>query len=119
MTAQRYNSPAALKWMAAGNCPECGQPADSHTGWGSPGCSLTDNGVAERLQQYQTDAANIVISFRIKGGIITEATERREKPSPALVGDLLPTVLTERGDIEDAVARVANTPVSGKISEEK
>ena len=51
--AQRYTSPVACERMAAGNCPECGEPPSAHTGWG--GCSLTDGGVAGRIAQYQAD----------------------------------------------------------------
>jgi len=53
--AQRYTSPAARERMAAGKCPECGEPPSAHTGWGGlHGCTLTDGGVAERIAQYQT-----------------------------------------------------------------
>lgn len=56
--AQRYTSPVARECMAAGNCPECGEPPSAHTGWGGPhGCTLTDNGVADRIAQYQADQA--------------------------------------------------------------
>jgi hypothetical protein len=41
--------------MAAGLCPECGDPPGAHTGWGGVGCSLTDNGVADRIAQHQAD----------------------------------------------------------------
>lgn len=54
----------------------------------------------------------VVISFRIVDGVITEVDEHR--PTVARV-----TGLTDPRDIEDAVARVANTPVASKISEEK
>jgi uncharacterized Zn finger protein (UPF0148 family) len=58
MTAQRYTDPVARQRMAAGRCPECGREMFEHTGWGGPaGCSLTDNGVAERIAQYQADQA--------------------------------------------------------------
>ena len=55
MSAQRYTDPVARQRMAAGNCPECSYPADAHTGWGGPGCSLTSNGAAERIAQYHAD----------------------------------------------------------------
>jgi hypothetical protein len=42
--------------MATGTCPECGSPVSAHDGWGGPaGCSLTDNGAAARIAQYQAD----------------------------------------------------------------
>lgn len=55
--AQRYENPIALARMEAGHCPECGNLPSSHDGWGGPGCSLTDNGVAQRIHQYQQDEA--------------------------------------------------------------
>ena len=55
MSAQRYADPVARQRMAAGNCPECGNPADAHDSWGGPGCSLTGNGAAERIAQYRAD----------------------------------------------------------------
>ena len=51
-----------------------------------------------------------IISFHITDGIITEVIEHRP------VG-LRPAVLLDRRDIEDAVARVVNTPVSGTEDE--
>jgi hypothetical protein len=59
--AQRYTDAKALEWMANDLCPECGQPTTTHGGWGAPRtawarrCSLTDNGVADRIAQYQRD----------------------------------------------------------------
>ena len=54
--AQRYTNKTALERMAKGLCPECGFPVARHDGWGGPqGCSLTDNGVAQRIYQYQQD----------------------------------------------------------------
>jgi len=58
MTEQRYTQPLAQKRMAAGNCPECGEPPGAHTGWGGPGCSLTDNGVAGRIAQFYADGGD-------------------------------------------------------------
>jgi hypothetical protein len=53
---QTYKSPVAIERMRNGTCPECGRPADEHSGWGLPGCSLTDNGVAQRIYaQEQRD----------------------------------------------------------------
>lgn len=57
MSAQRYSDPLAQKRMADGRCPECGAPVSRHDGWGGPGCSLTDNGAAERIAQYWADQA--------------------------------------------------------------
>lgn len=53
--AQRYTDPTALARMAKGNCPECGSRPDEHSGWGGPICSLTDNGVATRIAQFEMD----------------------------------------------------------------
>lgn len=55
MTAQRYTNPVALERMKAGKCPECGEPVDAHGGLGGARCSLTDNGVAQRIYQYEQD----------------------------------------------------------------
>ena len=58
MSAQRYSSPLAQERMAAGNCPECGKPINAHSGWGlgtGSVCTLTDNGVAARIAQFQAD----------------------------------------------------------------
>lgn len=52
---QRYTSKTALDRMAKGLCPECGGRVSEHTGSGGPGCSLTDNGVASRIYQYEKD----------------------------------------------------------------
>lgn len=57
MTHQRYTDETALARMAEGRCPECGGEPDAHTGWGLGRCSLTDNGVAGRIHQYQEDQA--------------------------------------------------------------
>ena len=55
MTAQRYTNPTALERMSRGQCPECMcEPAD-HTGLGLAKCSLTDTGVAARIDQYERD----------------------------------------------------------------
>jgi hypothetical protein len=55
--AQRYSSPIAQARMANGLCPECGEKPDDHGGRGGPGCSLRDDGVAHRIQQYREDLA--------------------------------------------------------------
>jgi len=52
---QRYTSKTALERMEKGLCPECGRTEADHAGWGSAGCSLTDNGVADRIAQYRRD----------------------------------------------------------------
>lgn len=55
---QRYKTLIAQNRMAQGLCPECGDKVDRHDGWGGPnGCSLTDNGVAQRIHQHQVDLA--------------------------------------------------------------
>jgi hypothetical protein len=58
--AQTYTNPTAIERMREGNCPECGGPPFRHDGWGGPrGCSLTDNGVADRIaQQRRLDEVN-------------------------------------------------------------
>lgn len=58
MSAQVYTSPTSLAWLAKGRCPECGGKASEHTGWGRAGCSLTDNGVAARIDEFQRAAAS-------------------------------------------------------------
>jgi hypothetical protein len=55
LPAQRYTNPHALERMSRGMCPECGENPADHGGWGGPGCSLTDNGVADRIEQYRKD----------------------------------------------------------------
>lgn len=57
MAEQRYTDEIARTRMAHKLCPECGVSADSHGGWGGPDCSLTDNGVAARIHQYEIDEA--------------------------------------------------------------
>lgn len=53
---QTHTSPLAIERMADGRCPECGGQVVEHSGWGAPrGCSLTDNGAAARLHQFQHD----------------------------------------------------------------
>lgn len=63
MSAQRYTSPAALERMAAGNCPECGQSAEAHSGdprfWIPRDCDLLPHGVTERIEQYRVDQAEL------------------------------------------------------------
>ena len=57
MSWQRYTDPVAVKRLDVGMCPECGYPVASHDGSGGPeGCTLTDNGVAGRIWQYEQDA---------------------------------------------------------------
>jgi hypothetical protein len=57
---QRYTSPTAISRMRSNTCPECGASEFRHGGWGGPGCSLTDYGVAERVfAQRQDDGATV------------------------------------------------------------
>lgn len=52
---QQYplRSTAAAR-LARGVCPECGAPVGMHDGLGGPhGCTLTDNGVAQRIHDYK------------------------------------------------------------------
>lgn len=54
--AQRYSDPLALARMDDGRCPECGGAPREHDGAGGNwGCTLTDNGVAQRIAQFQKD----------------------------------------------------------------
>jgi hypothetical protein len=55
MSEQRYTSERARQRLRDGLCPECGGRPDQHTGWGRPGCGLTDNGVVARIAQYRAD----------------------------------------------------------------
>lgn len=56
MSAQTYTDKAARSRMQAGRCPECGYGPTSHDGGGGPGwCTLTDNGVAARIDQYRRE----------------------------------------------------------------
>lgn len=64
MAGQRYTHPLALERMAKGRCPECGNPVEDHGGRGGPGCTLTDNGVAQRIHDYVSD----VVAFEHSGG---------------------------------------------------
>jgi hypothetical protein len=55
--AQTYSSSLAIDRMRHNLCPECGNRIRDHDGWGGPGCSLTDNGVAARIaKQRELDA---------------------------------------------------------------
>lgn len=58
MAHQRYTNPVALNRMALGVCPECGGLPEEHTGRGGWNCSLTDNGVASRIAQYEADLSD-------------------------------------------------------------
>jgi hypothetical protein len=54
MSAQSYDGATPLARMSDGRCPECGGYPQEHDGWGGPnGCTLTDNGVAQRIAQYR------------------------------------------------------------------
>lgn len=53
--AQKYTSKTARERMAKGLCPECGRQVADHAGWGSAGCSLTDEGVADRIEQFRKE----------------------------------------------------------------
>lgn len=53
--AQTYADPQARQRMDYGLCPECGHPVDRHAGAGGPNCSLTDNGVAQRIAAYRAE----------------------------------------------------------------
>lgn len=59
---QRYTSPQSRERMAAGNCPECGNPPEAHGSdtrfWMPSVCGtggLTRAGVEDRIQQYRED----------------------------------------------------------------
>jgi hypothetical protein len=81
MSEQRYTNPEARQRMAAGTCPECGSPVSAHTGWGGPGCSLTDNGAAARIAQYQADTT------RSGEHIMPVATQNPETMPAAVHGE--------------------------------
>lgn len=50
---QHYTERGARARMQAGLCPECGRRPNLHDGGGGPhGCTLTDNGVTERIDLY-------------------------------------------------------------------
>ena len=55
--AQRYADPLARERMAAGNCPECGEPPGAHLNdprfWIPRRCDLLPHGVTERIEQYE------------------------------------------------------------------
>jgi hypothetical protein len=51
---QRYTDDQALVRMTHGRCPECGYPASEHGGWVRK-CSLREDGVLDRIAQYETD----------------------------------------------------------------
>lgn len=57
--AQRYAQPIPRERMAHGLCPECGQPAATHSNdlrfWMPRSCDLTAVGVADRVAQYRAD----------------------------------------------------------------
>jgi hypothetical protein len=57
VSAQHYDSQVARERMSRGRCPECGGEVDDHGGLGGPGCSLTDNGVFQRIEQYRREEA--------------------------------------------------------------
>lgn len=62
MRGQRYTSPIAQERMEAGTCPECGKPAEAHSGasefWLRPiGCDLLPHSVEDRIAQHRTDLA--------------------------------------------------------------
>lgn len=54
---QTYTGLTALTRMRDNRCPECGNAPWLHGGWGGPeGCTLTDNGVADRIgHQWDLD----------------------------------------------------------------
>lgn len=57
--AQAYTDPIAIERMQSGLCPECGTPASDHNGRGGPkGCSLTDNGVAQRIYNFELEVVD-------------------------------------------------------------
>jgi hypothetical protein len=50
---QVYTSEVARNRMFIGLCPECASSPSAHTGAGGPGgCTLTDNGVVERIAYF-------------------------------------------------------------------
>lgn len=72
---QTYNQSLALGRMRDGLCPECGNAVDKHTGWGGPGCTLTDNGVAERIAAFRQSEP---VRYVVQGpGGFTESFDER------------------------------------------
>ena len=59
--AQRYYSTAAWARMGQGRCPECGHLPEHHGGLGGNAafCSLRDDGVDARIDQYRRDMADV------------------------------------------------------------
>ena len=59
--SQTYTDPQARERMAARLCPECGELPSWHSGWGGPnGCTLTDNGAAQRIAQFLRDTQGVI-----------------------------------------------------------
>jgi hypothetical protein len=58
---QRYRPGAAHERMAAGDCPECGQPPETHPAdpWSidPASCDLTEAAVLARIERYREDQA--------------------------------------------------------------
>jgi hypothetical protein len=55
---QRYHDPEQRSWMAEGRCPECNYEPARHSDqryWGRNKCSLREDGVIDRIRQYQQD----------------------------------------------------------------
>ena len=79
MTAQRYTSPTALERMGQGRCPECGHPREHHGGWGGNQsfCSLRDDGVAARIDQYRRNLAEVRSHLWLCGCLPNDAGAHR------------------------------------------
>ena len=58
--AQKYKSETARARMAAGTCPECGQPPGRHLEspefWLPRDCDLTVTGVVDRITAFDGEA---------------------------------------------------------------
>lgn len=61
--AQRYSQPVPRERMLHGLCPECGQPASTHSNdlrfWMPRACDLTQTGVIDRIDQYRSETTDV------------------------------------------------------------
>lgn len=57
--SQRYRDPLSHERMSANTCPECGSSAEHHNPsrefWVPRECSLTPEGVRDRITQWEED----------------------------------------------------------------
>lgn len=116
--AQAYTDPVALERMAGGRCPECGGETREHGGWGGPGgCSLTDTGVAARIDQFQKDAAsrepervNVLVLRGVEGPSVYLNEYRVGGPKPWGGGDVIYEWDADRADVLRALQMSEGLP---------